>query len=120
NWFFKLTAYGDAVRDLVKNSDFVEPVVRRNEVLAVLEEGLEDISISRAKTSWAVTMPGDPDHVMYVWFDALINYITGVGFPGGARSPSTTTAISPGRSSSSASTASSRTAWATCSIAWSP
>src|SRR5258706_244429 len=61
----------------------VEPVVRRNEVVAVLEEGHEDISISRAKTAWGVPIPGDPDHVMYVWFDALVNYITGVGFPGG-------------------------------------
>lgn len=83
NWFFRLTAYRDRVRDLVKSTDFVQPIVRRNEVLSVLEEGLEDISISRAKTKWGVPVPDDPDHVLYVWFDALINYVTGVGFPDG-------------------------------------
>jgi methionyl-tRNA synthetase len=83
NYFFKLTAYRDRVRDVIKSGQFVvDPVIRRNEVLAVLEEGLEDISVSRAKTSWGVPVPGDPNHVVYVWFDALINYITGVGFPG--------------------------------------
>ena len=82
NYFFKLTNYRDRVRELVKGTDFVQPVIRRNEVLAVLEEGLEDISVSRAKTSWGVPVPGDASHVVYVWFDALINYITGVGFPG--------------------------------------
>ncbi len=81
NWFFKLTAYRDRVKALVQGGGFVEPAIRRNEVLAVLEEGLEDISISRAKTKWGVPVPDDPDHVLYVWFDALINYITGVGFP---------------------------------------
>ncbi len=83
NWFFRLTAYRDRIREVVKGTSFVEPAVRRNEVLAVLEEGLEDISISRAKTKWGVPVPGDPDHVLYVWFDALINYITGAGFPDG-------------------------------------
>lgn len=80
NWFFKLTSYRDRILDVVKNTTFVEPVIRRNEVIAVLEEGLEDISVSRAKTKWGVPIP-DSDHVLYVWFDALINYITGVGFP---------------------------------------
>ncbi|MBI2901794.1 MAG: methionine--tRNA ligase [Planctomycetes bacterium] len=83
NWFFRLTAYRDRIREVVKNTDFVEPGIRRNEVLGVLEEGLEDISISRAKTKWGVPVPDDPDHVIYVWFDALVNYITGVGFPDG-------------------------------------
>ncbi|MHC4607457.1 MAG: methionine--tRNA ligase [Planctomycetota bacterium] len=81
NWFFRLTAYRDRVHDLVKNTDFVVPEIRRNEVLATLEEGLEDISVSRAKATWGVPIPDDPSQVIYVWFDALINYVTGIGFP---------------------------------------
>ena len=81
NWFFRLTAYRDRVLDLVKNTDFVQPVTRRNEVIGVLEEGLEDISISRANTTWGVPVPGDEKHVMYVWLDALTNYISALGGP---------------------------------------
>ncbi len=86
NYFFKLTSYRDRLRDIIKSGELiVAPDFRKNEVLAVLEEGLEDISVSRAKTTWGVPVPGDPDHVVYVWFDALINYATGVGFPGPSR-----------------------------------
>ncbi len=81
NWFFKLTKYRDELLKLVRDTDFVEPEIRRNELISVLNEGLEDISVSRAKTTWGVPIPGDPDHVVYVWFDALINYVTGAGFP---------------------------------------
>ncbi len=85
NWFFRLTAYRDRVLDLVKNTDFVQPVIRRNEVLSVLEEGLEDISISRAQTTWGVPVPDDPEQAIYVWFDALTNYLNGIGFPDGEK-----------------------------------
>ena len=81
NWFFRLTKYRDAVLALVRDTPFVRPDSRKNEVLAVLNEGLEDISVSRSKTTWGVPVPGDPDSVIYVWFDALINYVTGAGFP---------------------------------------
>ncbi len=83
NWFFRLTAYRDRVLDLVKNTDFVLPITRRNEVIGVLEEGLEDISISRANTTWGVPVPDDPEQAIYVWFDALTNYLNGLGFPEG-------------------------------------
>ena len=56
------------------------PDVRRNEILRLLEAGLEDISVSRAGQSWGIPMPDDPSSVVYVWFDALINYISAVGF----------------------------------------
>lgn len=81
NWFFRLTKYREPVLKLVRDTGFVRPEIRRNELLSVLNEGLEDISVSRAKTTWGVPIPGDPDHVVYVWFDALINYVTGAGFP---------------------------------------
>jgi methionyl-tRNA synthetase len=81
NYFFRLTKYRDAVLALVRDGGLVRPDSRRNEVLAVLNEGLEDISVSRSKTTWGVPVPDDPGAVIYVWFDALINYITGAGFP---------------------------------------
>ncbi len=81
NYFFKLSSYTEKIKNLIKeNPSFVEPSTRRNEVLGMLDEGMEDISISRAKKRWGVSVPGDPDHVIYVWFDALINYITAIGF----------------------------------------
>ena len=81
NYFFRLTKYRDAVLALVRDTPFVRPDSRRNEVLSVLNEGLEDISVSRSKATWGVPVPGDPGSVIYVWFDALINYVTGAGFP---------------------------------------
>ena len=71
----RLLAYYDA------NPDFIQPVERRNEVLSFVRRGLEDLSVSRAKLDWGIPVPGDPSHVMYVWFDALTNYISAVGFP---------------------------------------
>ncbi len=83
NYFFRLTKYRDAllahVRDV--NPEFVRPEIRRNEILNVLEGGLEDISVSRASASWGIPLPIDPTQVVYVWFDALINYVAAVGFP---------------------------------------
>ena len=83
-WFFRLSAYEDRLLELYeKNPDFIQPVSRRNEVIAFVKRGLKDLSISRArsKLDWGIEVPGDPSHVMYVWFDALTNYITGVGYP---------------------------------------
>ncbi len=81
NYFFKLTRYADPIRKLLETEGFIQPAFRAKEMLSVLNEGLEDISISRRTTRWGVPIPGDPEQVMYVWFDALINYITAAGFP---------------------------------------
>lgn len=86
NYFFKLSAYNDEIKRLITSDELmVRPQTRKNEILALLERGLEDISISRDKKqlSWGIPVPGDPDQVMYVWFDALTNYITALGYPGG-------------------------------------
>jgi methionyl-tRNA synthetase len=80
NYFFKLSKYRDAlVNHIKKHPEFIQPEFRRNEILKFLEEPLQDISISRSKTEWGVPLPFDPSTVAYVWFDALTNYLTGVG-----------------------------------------
>jgi methionyl-tRNA synthetase len=80
NYFFRLSRYQRPLLDLfASNPGFSEPEVRRNEQLRLLEGGLEDISISRAGQSWGIPLPFDPKSVVYVWFDALINYATAVG-----------------------------------------
>lgn len=82
NHFFRLSAYRDRVQELVTSGRFVvEPAIRRNEVLRLLESGLQDISISRQRQSWGIPYPGDPQQTVYVWFDALINYLSATGFP---------------------------------------
>ena len=81
NWFFALSKYTNAVREHIeKHPEFVQPDVRRNEVLNVVREGLDDISISRGTFKFGIPLPVDASHVMYVWFDALINYISAVGY----------------------------------------
>lgn len=83
SYFFRLGDYAEALLDLYNSRpDFVQPSTRRNEVMSFVEGGLQDLSVSRLKTSvsWGVPVPGDPDHTMYVWFDALTNYITAIGF----------------------------------------
>ena len=81
NHFFRLSKYRDALlQHFEANPTFLQPEVRRNEMLRLLEGGLEDISISRTGQSWGIPLPFDPSSVVYVWFDALINYIAGVGF----------------------------------------
>ncbi|RJP32806.1 MAG: methionine--tRNA ligase [Candidatus Omnitrophota bacterium] len=81
NYFFKLSSYSDALkRHYAENSEFVYPETYKNEMLALLDQGLQDISVSRATTKWGVPIPWDETHVAYVWFDALSNYLTGVGF----------------------------------------
>src|SRR5439155_220961 len=82
NHFFRLSAYRDAVLDRIRSGSFnVEPEIRRNEVLRLLEAGLQDISISRQRQPWGIPFPGDPQQTVYVWFDALINYLSATGFP---------------------------------------
>src|SRR5207237_6154877 len=81
NHFFRLSAYRDKLlQHFSANPEFLEPDVRRNEILRLLEAGLEDISISRAGQAWGIPLPDDPNSVVYVWFDALINYAAAVGF----------------------------------------
>jgi methionyl-tRNA synthetase len=88
NWFFRLSRYQDRLRELVASGELrIEPAVRRNEVLGFIDGGLEDFSVSRSRTrarGWGIGVPGDPDQVVYVWFDALANYITALGYGGGA------------------------------------
>lgn len=84
NYFFRLSNYTQAIHDAIESDAYkVTPVSRKNEILQVLDDGLEDISVSRPKTKlpWGVEVPDDPSHVMYVWFDALINYISVLGYP---------------------------------------
>jgi methionyl-tRNA synthetase len=82
SYFFKLSAYQDRLLALYETQpDFVGPDSSRTEVLSFVKGGLKDLSISRTTFDWGVKVPGDPEHVMYVWVDALTNYISGVGFP---------------------------------------
>lgn len=83
SYFFRLSDYDEALLEVYESRpDFVRPESRRNEVISFVKGGLQDLSISRVKSSvsWGVPVPGDPDHTMYVWFDALTNYITAIGF----------------------------------------
>jgi methionyl-tRNA synthetase len=82
SYFFKLSAYQDKLLKLYESQpDFIGPDSRKNEVVSFVKSGLKDLSVSRTTFDWGVKVPGDPEHVMYVWVDALTNYITGVGFP---------------------------------------
>jgi methionyl-tRNA synthetase len=81
-WFFRLSAYQDRLLALYEsNPGFVRPESRRNEVASFVRGGLSDLSISRTSFDWGVPVPGSPGHVMYVWIDALANYLTGAGYP---------------------------------------
>ena len=80
NYFFKLSAFQDKLLELYSNPDFIRPETRRNEVISFVKSGLRDQSISRSTFSWGVPVPDDPKHVIYVWFDALANYITAIGY----------------------------------------
>jgi methionyl-tRNA synthetase len=81
NYFFKLSAYADRLlAHFEAHPEFIRPATRRNEILSFVKGGLRDLSISRANVKWGVPLPWDADHTMYVWFDALINYITAVGY----------------------------------------
>jgi methionyl-tRNA synthetase len=80
NYFFKLSAFQEKLLELYKNSDFIRPETRRNEVISFVKSGLRDLSISRSTFSWGIPVPDDPKHVIYVWLDALANYITAIGY----------------------------------------
>jgi methionyl-tRNA synthetase len=81
SYFFKLSAFqGRLLEHYRRNPEFLVPAIRRNEMMAFLEGGLEDLSVSRTSFKWGIPVPDDPAHVMYVWFDALTNYMTAVGF----------------------------------------
>ena len=83
-WFFRLSRYQRPLLDLyAANPGFVQPESRRNEVLRFVEGGLSDLSVSRTSFDWGVKVPGSDGHVMYVWVDALTNYLTGAGYPDG-------------------------------------
>lgn len=82
NYFFKLSKYQKPLLDHIRqHPEFVAPVSRRNEVLSFIERGLEDISFSRPSRGWGIPFPGDPKQVVYVWPDALVNYLTAIGYP---------------------------------------
>ena len=82
SWFFRLSKYQQPLLDhYAANPEFIMPETRRNEVVRFVEGGLKDLSISRTSFDWGVPVPGSDNHVMYVWLDALTNYITGLGYP---------------------------------------
>jgi methionyl-tRNA synthetase len=82
NYFFRLSKYEQPLLDWYESHpDFVQPEIRRNEALGFIRQGLRDFSISRSSLDWGIPLPWDENHVTYVWFDALINYLTGAGFP---------------------------------------
>jgi len=84
NFFFRLSAYGPLLKERIQSGALqIDPQGRRNEVLAVIEQGLQDFSISRARVKWGIPVPDDPDHVFYVWMDALANYVTALGYADG-------------------------------------
>jgi methionyl-tRNA synthetase len=80
NYFFKLSAFQDKLLALYANPEFIRPEARRNEVISFVRSGLRDLSISRSTFSWGIPVPDDPKHVIYVWLDALANYITAIGY----------------------------------------
>ncbi|OFW58594.1 MAG: methionine--tRNA ligase, partial [Candidatus Solincola sediminis] len=81
NYFFRLSSYGDAVLEHIENNpEFIEPDIRRNEVVSFINQGLSDQSVSRKTLSWGIPLPFDQSQVMYVWFDALINYISAIDY----------------------------------------
>ena len=82
NHFFRLSRYRDRLLTLIRAGEFrVEPAIRRNEIVRLLEDGLQDISVSRHRQAWGIPFPGDPEQTVYVWFDALINYLSAAGYP---------------------------------------
>lgn len=82
SWFFRLSKYQQPLLDhIAANPDFIRPESRRNEVVKFIEGGLSDLSVSRTSFDWGVKVPGSDGHVMYVWVDALTNYLTGAGYP---------------------------------------
>lgn len=84
SYFFRMSKYQDALLSYIKeHPDFIRPVSRRNEMIRFIEGGLEDLCVSRTTFQWGIQVPFDPKHVVYVWLDALINYISALGYPDG-------------------------------------
>jgi methionyl-tRNA synthetase len=82
SYFFRLSAYGEKLLKLYEDQpDFITPAHYRNEIVAFVKRGLADLSVSRTTFDWGIPVPGDPKHIMYVWVDALTNYITATGYP---------------------------------------
>ena len=82
SYFFRMSKYQQLLLDHIEaNPDFIQPKTRRNEILSFIREGLRDLSISRTSFSWGIPVPGNEKHVLYVWFDALTNYISALGYP---------------------------------------
>ena len=82
SYFFRMSAYGERLLAHIEaNPDFIQPKNRRNEIISFVKEGLRDLSVSRTSFSWGIPVPGNERHVIYVWFDALTNYITALGYP---------------------------------------
>ena len=82
NWFFRLSRYQDRLLKLLEERpQFIAPEIRRNEIRRLIEGGLDDISVSRTRLPWGIPWPGSPDHTVYVWLDALTNYLAATGFP---------------------------------------
>jgi len=81
SYFFKLSKYEDRLLAYIEaHPDFIQPVSRRNEMINFIKQGLEDLCITRSTFDWGIKVPFDPKHVVYVWFDALLNYFTGIGY----------------------------------------
>ena len=81
NYYFRLSAYGDRLLDYIEaNPEFLQPEFRKNEVVSFIKRGLRDVSITRKGQGWGIDVPGDPGNMIYVWFDALINYISAIGY----------------------------------------
>ncbi|MEZ5648589.1 MAG: class I tRNA ligase family protein [Alphaproteobacteria bacterium] len=82
SYFFRLSAWQDRLLELyATHPDFILPGSRRNEVISFVKRGLNDLSISRTSFKWGIPVPSNPSHVMYVWLDALTNYISALGYP---------------------------------------
>jgi len=82
SYFFRMSKYQDALLAHIEaNPDFIQPKSRRNEIISFVKEGLRDLSVSRTSFTWGIPVPGNSRHVIYVWFDALTNYITALGYP---------------------------------------
>ena len=85
SYFFKLSKYQDRLmKHIQADPDFIQPASRKNEIVQFIKQGLKDLSVTRTAFPWGVKVPDDPKHVVYVWFDALINYISALGYPDGA------------------------------------
>lgn len=86
SYFFRLSRYqAPLLRHIEENPDFIQPESKRNEIVSFVKEGLRDLSISRTSFSWGIPVPDDPGHIIYVWFDALTNYLTADGYPDDTR-----------------------------------